>query len=147
LSDLPTSVLFCCDHNAVRSPMAEGLMKKAHGKDIYVQSAGVFHDLEIDGFAISVCDEIDVTLSQHRARSFEEMEEWGDDIGGYDLIVALTPASLRHAQEYTRSYAVEVEYWPILDPTGIGDNREDKLAAYRQTRDQIAARIADRFQR
>lgn len=122
-------------------------MKKAHGKDIYVQSAGVFHDLEIDGFAISVCDEIDVTLSQHRARSFEEMEEWGDDIGGYDLIVALTPASLRHAQEYTRSYAVEVEYWPILDPTGIGDSREDKLAAYRQTRDQIAARIADRFKR
>ncbi|MBB5516587.1 arsenate reductase [Rubricella aquisinus] len=147
MSDLPTSVLFCCDHNAVRSPMAEGLMKKAHGKDIYVQSAGVFHDLEIDGFAISVCDEIDVTLSQHRARSFEEMEEWGDDIGGYDLIVALTPASLRHAQEYTRSYAVEVEYWPILDPTGIGDSREDKLAAYRQTRDQIAARIADRFKR
>lgn len=120
-------------------------MKKLHGKDIYVQSAGVFHDLEIDGFAIAVCDEIEVTLSQHRARSFEEMEEWGDDIGGYDLIVALTPASLRHAQEYTRSYAVEVEYWPILDPTGIGNSREDKLVAYRQTRGQIEARIAERF--
>ncbi|MEO6299873.1 MAG: low molecular weight phosphatase family protein, partial [Paracoccaceae bacterium] len=27
-TSLPQSILFCCDHNAVRSPMAEGLMKK-----------------------------------------------------------------------------------------------------------------------
>ncbi|MEO0914614.1 MAG: low molecular weight phosphatase family protein, partial [Pseudomonadota bacterium] len=24
----PSSVLFCCDYNSVRSPMAEGIMKK-----------------------------------------------------------------------------------------------------------------------
>ena len=58
--DQPQSVLFCCDHNAVRSPMAEALMKKLYGIDIYVQSAGVMNDLEIDGFAIAVCAEIDV---------------------------------------------------------------------------------------
>ncbi|MGB0499473.1 MAG: low molecular weight phosphatase family protein [Rubricella sp.] len=145
MEGLPTSVLFCCDHNAIRSPMAEGLMKKSFGREVYVQSAGVFHDSEIDGFAIAVCDELGVELSRHRARSFEEMEEWGDDIGSYDLIVALTPASLRHAQEYTRDHPIEVEYWPILDPSGIGQSREEKLAAYRQTRDQIAARIRARF--
>ena len=65
----PGSVLFCCDHNAVRSPMAEGLMKKAHGHAIYVQSAGILSDLEIDGFAIAVCAEIGVELSRHRTRS------------------------------------------------------------------------------
>ena len=68
---LPQSVLFCCDHNAVRSPMAEGLMKKFYGTGTYVQSVGVMNDLEIDGFSIAVCQELDVELSRHRSRSFD----------------------------------------------------------------------------
>lgn len=142
---LPTAVLFCCDYNSVRSPMAEGILKLLHGTRIYVQSAGVRHELEVDGFAVSVCAEIGVTLSQHRARSFEEMEEWGDEIDAYDLIVALSPASQRHAHEYTRYNAIDVEYWPIFDPTGLGESRNEKLEVYRRTRDQIRERIEARF--
>ena len=66
-NSLPQSILFCCDHNAVRSPMAEGIMKKLYGTDTYVQSVGVINDLEIDGFSIAVCDEIGVELSRHRS--------------------------------------------------------------------------------
>lgn len=142
---IPASVLFCCDHNAVRSPMAEGIMKKFYGRVAYVQSAGVKNDMEIDGFAIAVCDEIGVTLSNHRTRSFEEMREWGDDLGGFDLVIALSPASQRLALELTRTYHLDVEYWPIMDPTGLVEGREAKLAAYRQTRDQIRGRIIERF--
>ena len=134
---LPQSVLFCCDHNAVRSPMAEGLMKKLYGFDTYVQSVGVLNDLEIDGFAISVCQELGVELSRHRARSFQDLEEYGEALSGFDLIVAMSPASQRHALDLTRLFHLKVEYWPILDPTGIGETRETKLNAYRQTRDQI----------
>ncbi len=141
----PSSVLFACDHNAVRSPMAEGMMKRDYGTTIFVQSAGVRHDMEVDGFSVAVCEEVGVTLSKHRARSFEEMEEWGDQIDGYDLIIALSPAAQRAALEYTRYYALEVEYWPIMDPTDLGRTREEKLAAYRQVRDQIAAKIRARF--
>ena len=145
LRDLPQSVLFCCDHNAVRSPMAEGLLKQMHGQEIYVQSAGVKNDLEIDGFTIAVCEEMGVELSRHRTRSFQEMQEWGDDLEGFDLIVALSPASQRMAQELSRHAHIEVEYWPIMDPTGLGETREAKLASYRATRDQIVARLRDRF--
>lgn len=145
MANLPSSVLFCCNFNSIRSPMAEGIMKKLLGTRIYVQSAGVRHELEIDGFAIAVCDEIGVQLQQHRARSFEEMEEWGDEIDAYDLIVAMSPAAMRQAQEYTRVHSIDVEYWQILDPTGLGETREEKLGAYRQTREQILARIKDRF--
>ncbi|MEM7642592.1 MAG: low molecular weight phosphatase family protein [Pseudomonadota bacterium] len=143
--DLPQAVLFCCDHNSVRSPMAEGLMKQMHGHDIYVQSAGVKGDMEIDGFAIAVCEELDVELSRHRSRSFDEMQEWGDDLEGFDLIVALTPASQRRALDLARHAHIEVEYWPIMDPTGLGDTREAKLARYREARDQIVARLKARF--
>jgi len=142
---LPSSVLFCCDHNAVRSPMAEGILKKLVGQAVYVQSAGVRNDMEIDGFSIAVCEEIGVELSRHRARSFDEMEEWGDDLSGFDLIIALSPASQRRALDLTRLHHLAVEYWPILDPTGLGQRREDKLAVYRQARDQIVARIRARF--
>lgn len=141
----PQSVLFCCDHNAVRSPMAEGLMKKLYGHDIYVQSAGVMNDLDIDGFTIAVCAELGIELSRHRTRSFDEMREWGDDLEGFDLIVALSPASQRRAQELARHAHIDVEYWPIMDPTGLGEGRDQKLASYRLSRDQIMGRLKTRF--
>ncbi|MGR3290091.1 MAG: arsenate-mycothiol transferase ArsC [Paracoccaceae bacterium] len=144
-ADLPSSVLFCCDYNAVRSPMAEGLMKKFYGQKTYIQSAGVHNDLEIDGFAIAVCDELGIELSRHRSRSFDEMQQWGDDLSGFELIVALSPASQRQALEFTRYFHLDVEYWPTLDPTGIGEGREAKLSAYRQARDQISAKMLARF--
>jgi arsenate reductase len=125
--------------------MAEGLMKKFYGHRAYVQSAGVKNDLEIDGFAVAVCAELGVELDRHRVRSFDEMEQWGDDLSGFDLIIALSPASQRRALDMTRHFHIDVEYWPILDPTGLGETREAKLAAYRQARDQIVERMIARF--
>ncbi|MGK7753714.1 MULTISPECIES: low molecular weight phosphatase family protein [unclassified Roseovarius] len=145
VEELPQSVLFCCDHNAVRSPMAEGIMKKFYGADTYVQSAGVMGDMDIDGFSIAVCDEIGVELARHRTRSFDEMEQWGDDLSSFDLVVALSPASQRKALDLTRVFHLDVVYWPIMDPTGLGETREAKLNAYRQTRDQIVEHLKKRW--
>jgi protein-tyrosine-phosphatase len=145
MTDFPSAILFCCDHNAVRSPMAEALMKKYYGQRAYVQSAGVNNDMEIDGFSIAVCREIGIELERHRSRSFAEMQRLGDDLSQFDLIIALSPASQRMALDLTRFYHLSVEYWPILDPTAIGEGREAKLSAYRQARDQIRERMLARF--
>lgn len=120
-------------------------MKKLYGTATYVQSAGVKGELEVDGFAIAVCQEIGVELSRHRTRSFDQMEEWGDDLSSFDLIVALSPASQRRALDLTRHVHLEIDYWPILDPTGLGESREAKLGSYRQARDQILARLTARW--
>lgn len=120
-------------------------MKQFYGRSAYVQSAGVKNDLEIDGFAVAVCQEVGIELSQHRSRSFEEMQAWGDDLGGFDLIVALSPASQRQALELTRVFHLDIEYWPIMDPTGLAEGRDAKLAIYRATRDQIRDRMMERF--
>tara|TARA_B110000908_G_scaffold163232_1_gene209597 strand:+ start:844 stop:1245 length:402 start_codon:yes stop_codon:yes gene_type:complete len=125
--------------------MAEGLMKQMYGMDVYVQSVGVKNDLEIDGFSIAVCQELGVELSRHRSRSFDEMENWGDDLSSFDLVIALSPASQCRALELTRYFHLDVEYWPILDPTGLGEGREAKLTQFRAARDQIATRLTDRF--
>ena len=121
-------------------------MKKLYGTVAYVQSVGVVNDLEIDGFAIAACAEIGVELERHRSRSFEELEEMGEALSGFDLIVALSPASQRKALDLTRFYHLTVEYWPIMDPTGLGETREAKLNAYRQTRDQIMDKLRGRWQ-
>jgi protein-tyrosine-phosphatase len=121
--------------------MAEGIMKKFYGARTYVQSAGVRSERDIDGFSVAVCREIGVELDRHRTRSFDEMEQWGDDLSSFDLIVALSPASQRRALELTRVFHLDVLYWPIMDPSGLGETREDKLKAYRQSRDQIIAHM------
>ncbi len=145
MGDISASVLFACDHNATRSPMAEGMMKKFYGRGRYVQSVGVKSDLEIDGFTIAVMQEIGIDLTGHRARSFQELQDWGDDLSAFDLVIALSPASQRHALELTRIFHLEVEYWPIMDPTGIGETREAKLAIYRDTRERIRGHLIKRF--
>jgi arsenate reductase len=123
VGEFPQAVLFCCDHNAVRSPMAEALMKKFYGQRAYVQSAGVKNDMEIDGFSVAVCAEM-----------------------GIDLIIALSARSKSQALDLTKHYHLTVEYWPIIDPTSLGgDTREAKMAAYRQVRDQIRDKLIERF--
>jgi arsenate reductase len=124
--------------------MAEGMMKKLYGSACYVQSAGVVSDREIDGFAIAVCQEIGVELSRHRTRSFDELGA-SDGLGSFDLVLALSPASHHRALDLTRTLALTVEYWPVLDPTGLGAGREERLGSYRMTRDMILARLVGRW--
>jgi len=142
---IPGAALFCCDWNAVRSPMAEGIAKKLLGTRVFVQSAGAAGELPLDPLAAEVCREIGVEIGAHATHTFDEMQEWGDDLTQFDLIVALSPAAQRRALEATFGSHVEVEYWPTLDPTDLGETRAQKLDAYRQTRDQIRSRIMQRF--
>ncbi|GLQ36132.1 ArsC family transcriptional regulator [Amylibacter marinus] len=145
MNNLPSSVLFCCDHNSIRSPMAEGLMKKHVGTKSFVQSAGVKNIKDIDGFSITVCAEVGVELEKHQVRSFEDLADFGDDLESYDLIIALSPASASMVRDLTKDAAVGVEFWDIADPTGAGDSREANLISYRAVRDDIINRIAKRF--
>lgn len=120
-------------------------MKRFYGQETYVQSAGVFNDMEIDGFSVAVCKEIGVELARHRSRSFDEMQDWGDDLAAFDLVVALSPGAQRRALELTRYFHLEVEYWAIMDPSGIGETRDQKLLRYREAREQIQQRMVERF--
>ncbi|MCH8002937.1 MAG: arsenate reductase ArsC [Proteobacteria bacterium] len=139
MSDLPDAVLFACTRNSVRSPMAEGLLKHLLGHRVYVDSAGV-RASAIDPFVIEVMEEIGIDMSNHRGKSFENLEDTS-----YDLIVSLSPEAQHQAVEMTRTMACEVEFWNTLDPTIIEGNRETRLEAYRQVRDHLARRIEARF--
>ena len=72
-----------------------------------------------------------------------------DDLEGlnFDLIVTLSPPAHHRALELTRTVPAEVENWPTADPTGTEGSREQRLNAYREVRDQLTARIRERFGR
>jgi protein-tyrosine-phosphatase len=138
----PQAVLFACGLNSVRSPMAAGLFRQAMGRSTYVGSAGVRKG-ELDPFAVAAMDELGIDISRHRPMTFEELEDW--EGLNFDLIVTLSPEAHHKALELTRTLAADVEYWPMPDPTSIEGTREQRLEAYRQMRDQLTARIRQRF--
>ncbi len=71
------------------------------------------------------------------------MEERGDQLSSFDMVVALSPASHAKAQELTRWFHMDLQFWPITDPTGTGETRDAKLASYRQSRDEIITRLKE----
>jgi protein-tyrosine-phosphatase len=142
----PGAVLFACNLNRVRSPMAEALLKRLVGQAIFVDSCGLRRDpvlddaVEVDPFVGEVMAELGCDLVGHRAKTFDDLQD-----GSFDLVVSLTPEAQHRAVEMARGRAVDIEYWPTFDPTLAEGSREARLAAYREVRDQLAARIAERF--
>ena len=135
----PTSVLFLCSRNSVRSPMASALVRHMFGSRIYVASAGM-NPGEPDSIAIAVMNETGVDISGRRPRGVDELEETT-----FDLVVALSSVARATAETLAERYGAEMEYWPTPDPTMFEGSREMRLAAYRELRDKLAARIRERF--
>ena len=139
MTGLPSSLLFACSENSVRSPMAEALAKRLYGQAVYVDSVGV-RASEVDGFAVTALDELDIDVHRHHAKTFGDV-----DPASFELIVSVSPVAHHRALEFSRGTATEVEYWPMPDPSAVEGSREMRLDAYRHTRDQVLARLKARF--
>ena len=134
-----TAVLFACTQNAVRSPMAEGILKHLLGHRIFVDSVGV-RPGELDPFAVQVMDEIGVDIAGHLPKGFDDLE---DD--SFDEVISLSPEAQHRAVDMTRVMACDVVFWNTFDPSLIEGNRESRLDAYRSVRDQLMKRIKEHF--
>jgi protein-tyrosine-phosphatase len=137
--ELPGAALFACTMNSVRSPMAAAIMRHLYGRFVYIRSAGARAG-GIDPMAIEVMEEIGIEIGKHKPRTFEDLED-----ASFDLIITLSPEAHHKAMELTRTMAVDVEYWPTVDPTAIEGSREQRLDAYRAVRDELMKRIEARF--
>jgi protein-tyrosine-phosphatase len=138
--ELPGAVLFACNFNRVRSPMAAALMRLIYGDRIFVDSCGLKPGEEIDPFVVAVMDEVGADLSHHQGKRFEDLDD-----GSFDVVISLTPEAQHRAVEMARGRAVDVEYWPTMDPTLASGSREAVLDAYRKVRDDLRTRILQRF--
>lgn len=137
--ELPGAILFACTLNAVRSPMAAAIMRHLFGKFVYVDSAGARAG-ELDPMAVEAMEEIGIEIGKHAPRGFDDLADTA-----FDLVVTLSPEAQHKAVELTRTSAVEVEYWPTIDPTAVEGSRSQRLDAYRAVRDELMRRIQARF--
>ncbi len=135
----PGAILFMCGLNVIRSPMAELIARSILPANTYIRSAGVRAG-ERDPFVDVVLEEIGLSLGRRQPQTLEELE---DDY--FDLIITLSPPAHHAALELTRSSAVDVIYWPTMDPTVATGTREQILDSYREVRDHLAALIESRL--
>src|ERR1044072_5529841 len=92
---LPSAVLFCCNMNAIRSPMAEGLMKRYHGARVYIDSAGITA-AAVDPVMVEVMKEIGIDMSRHQPKPFSTLT---DD--SFDMVIALSDEARAQAERLT----------------------------------------------
>jgi len=147
-------VLFLCTHNSARSQMAEGLLRHFYGEKYEVFSAGA-SPTRVNPFAIKVMAEIGIDISKHTSKSIEEFRD-----KSIDLVVSVCTSSASVACPFCSSPLIKgrpeiVEdklpkakrylQHGFSDPSEAEGSDEEKIAAFRQTRDDIKKWILTYF--
>lgn len=143
----PSSVLFACTHNSIRSPMAAELMRMRFGSRVRVDSAGLRPSEEVSYMAAFVMDEVGGDISKLQPKGFDHFETDYYEDGPFDLIVSLSPEAHHTALGLVPALGAAAEYWPTFDPSLAEGSREQVLMEYRAVRDGLDRRIAERFPR
>ena len=130
------AILFACNINAVRSAMAEAMVKHAFPGKVFVDSCGVTPGIQ-DGFATAVMYEIGLDISAHEPKSFDDL-----DSGFYDVIISFSPEAHDAARALTQNMDCDTLYWPVDNLANLTGSREEMLRAYRHVRDDIRRKLS-----
>ncbi|HEU5395251.1 MAG TPA: arsenate reductase ArsC [Candidatus Methylomirabilis sp.] len=126
-------VLFVCTGNSARSQMAEGFLRAFSGGRIEVLSAGL-EPRGLNPAAVEVMREKGLDISSHRSTAFSE-----DLARAMDYVITVCG----NAEERCPLLPPEVQHlhWPLDDPARAKGSREEVLAVFRRSRDEIEARV------
>ena len=132
-----SQVLFLCTGNSARSQMAEAFLRQYAGDRFDVQSAGL-EPKGINPFTIKVMEEVGINLSGHRSKSLREF--MGQTYPLYVITVCSDADAACPRPLWSHG---EKLHWPFEDPAAFQGSEEEKLAYFRQVRDQIDRQIRD----
>ncbi|GGD00609.1 low molecular weight phosphatase family protein [Aquisalinus flavus] len=130
-------ILFACNMNSIRSPMAEAIARHLLGPDVLIDSVGVYEGGP-DPFVEMILAEDGIALGEHEAKTFEEI-----DPSRFGTAIMLTDEAVERAGALFPPSSVE--FWPIPNPTDERGSRDQLMAAYRAARDALKMRIISRF--
>ncbi|KRM94406.1 arsenate reductase [Lentilactobacillus senioris DSM 24302 = JCM 17472] len=126
-------VYFLCTGNSCRSQIAEGYARQYLGADWQIQSAGVeTHGL--NPLAVQVMQEDGIDISHHTSKLIDN-----DYLRSSDLVVTLC-GDARDKCPMTPP-SVQKQHWPLADPAQAQGTPTEKLAVFRQVRDEIKRRV------
>jgi arsenate reductase (thioredoxin) len=147
-------VLFLCTHNSARSQMAEGLLRHYYGERYEAYSAGAT-PTNVNPLAVTVMAELGIDISGQFSKSIEEFRR-----ADIDLVVTVckntpklfcpfcsTPLSIGRP-DIIRSNVPNAKEWfeyGFDDPSDVGGSEEEKVRAFRSTRDEIKNWILSYF--
>ena len=129
------AILFACNINAVRSAMAEAMIKVTYPGKIFADSCGVSPG-NPDGFAIAVMEEIGINMNTHQPKSFDDL-----DSAFYDVIISFSREAYETSVALTQSVDCETLYWPVDNLANLTGSRDERLRAYRHVRDIIQGNL------
>jgi protein-tyrosine-phosphatase len=138
------AILFACNMNKVRSPMAAALARAKLGSSVRVESCGLEAADAVDPFAVAVMAEAGFDLESHEPQAFGDLGH-AEVEGGFDLLVILTPEAKAKAGALAARLGARVLYWQVPDPTLCGGSRETRLDAYRETRERLRRELEALF--
>lgn len=137
MTQMKKNVLFVCNMNSVRSPMAAAILGAENAPGVRVDSAGVYEG-GVDPFVGSVLGEIGVSLGDYEPKALSDI-----DIARFDIVIALTPEAAAEARRVLP--ASRIEYWPTENPSDVRGGDDALFDAYRAVRDELRERIRARF--
>jgi arsenate reductase len=129
------TVLFLCTGNTARSQMAEAFLKKYGGDRFEVLSAG-YEPKDINPYTKQVMAEAGIDISEQYSKS---VKEFLGKIEVRYLIIVCGKAEETCPKAFP-GVLVRM-FWPFDDPAAAGGSEEEKLAKFREVRDQIEERI------
>ncbi len=130
-------VLFLCTGNSARSQMAEAILRDRAGDRFDVASAGL-HPTSVNPMTVRVLNEIGLPTDGLRAKAS------GDFLAKVSVrfaVIVCEQAQRSCPKIYP--FANRTLYWPFEDPAAFVGSDEEKLARFRDVRDQISARIEE----
>ncbi|MCS3633410.1 arsenate reductase ArsC [Salinibacter ruber] len=131
------TVLFVCTHNSSRSQMAEGLLRSRYGDRYEVHSAGTNPE-GVNPFAVAVMDEIGIDVSDHTSDPIE-----GYDDTPLDIVVTVCDDAAENCP-YIPARKKNL-HRGFEDPSVVKGAEEEKRAAFRRIRDELADWIDETF--
>jgi arsenate reductase len=129
----PIRVLFVCTHNSARSQMAEGLLRTGGGGAYEALSAGT-EATRVRTEAIQVMAELGIDISGQTSKTLEPF--LGQPV---DWLITVCDQA-REACPTLPGVANQL-HWSVEDPSGVDGSAEERLAAFRAARDDLAGRI------
>ncbi|MEO0398831.1 MAG: hypothetical protein AAF224_05335 [Pseudomonadota bacterium] len=134
---MTTSVLFVCNQNSVRSPMAAALLLAARGDAMRVDSAGVYEGIK-DPFLDAILADAGAGPAPSDPKDLN-----GIDAAAFDVAVALTPEAETALADHFP--AEKIEFWPTRNPTETRGSRDQIVEAYRDVCNDLKRLIDERF--
>jgi arsenate reductase len=132
-------VLFLCTGNSIRSQMAEGLVNHFVGDKWEAYSAGTVPLGYVHPLAAQAMAELGVDISARRSKSAEEFRN-----ADFDLVITVCDHAARDCPLWLGSGNVIHMGFP--DPFYAIGTEEERLAVFRQVRDDIRRRVLPRLE-